>query len=175
MLISELKQLQLRSETITIERDCSDDCLLGLISQVGGDFTAMHLFTDEGLYNGFSLFEIDQITQVYWGNREHSAIAHQISKAEPVTTPKIYSQTFQDAVIELDKAFDSTCFFEDGENGFDVGKIEKYDDEWIKIQTFSNKKSLSPLKMLILREEITQVVVNSPYQNQLVELHKMGL
>jgi hypothetical protein len=176
MLVPELKKLKLQSELISIERDCHDEELTGIICDINENITSMHLYTDDGAYDGFTVFKTEQIIEVFWGNREHQAISHLISQAEFVTTPKFESKEFQDIIIELGTKFESICFHvEDNEEKYDIGKIVKYDDDWMKIHTYAITKSLSRMYKLILREPISRIVINSPYQNKIVGLHATGL
>ena len=176
MLISELKQLQLKSETISIERDCSEDELTGLIALVTENIVAMHLYTDNGNYDGFTVFKTEQITEVFWGNREHRAIAHLITQAPSQSAPTIKSSSFRDIVIELDAKFESMCFYTNaGEDAFSIGRIEKFDETWMKVKTFGVKNTLSQKFVIFLRDTLTRIDVNSPYQNKMVDLHQQNL
>ncbi len=176
MLIPELKKIKLQSELISIERDCHDEELTGIICDIDDKITSMHLYSDDGDYGGFTVFETDQITNVVWGNREHQAISHLIAQNESVTTPKFESKVFQDIIIELGTKFESVCFYEENsEEKYDIGKIVKYDDDWLKIHTYATKKSLSRMYKLLLRETISRIVINLPYQNKIVDLHTTGL
>ena len=172
LMIKELKGLILKSELVSLSRDCWDQELTGHLCKVNDNFIAMHLFTDEGYYDGFTVFETDQVTEVYWGNREHQAIAKLIAKNEHIKTPTFNSLVFSQVVIELESKFSSMSFYYgETEEQFEVGRIEAYDEEWLKVKTFGVKRTLSPKYILFQRDEITRVEVNSPYQNNLVELH----
>ncbi len=176
MLVPELKKLKLQSQLVSIERDCHDEELTGYICDIDDQITSMHLFDNDGVYEGFTVFETEQITEVYWGNREHLAIAHLASQNAPKTTPKLESKDFQEIITEFNSKHESLCFHAGGnEDAYDIASITEFDDTWFKLKTFSIKKSLSPLHKLILRESITRIVVNSPYQNKIVELHSAKL
>ncbi len=176
LLIPELKKLQLQSEVISLERNCHDEELTGIICRIDDNITTMHLYTDDVDYGGFTAFETDQITEIYWGNREHQAISHLISEGKAVKKPKLESKRFQDIIIELGTKNKSVCFHMGScEGKFDIGQIVKYDHEWLKIYTFGIKKSLSRMYKLILRESVSRIVIDSPYQNKIVGLHASGL
>ena len=131
---------------------------------------------NDGDYDGFTIYETDQITKVVWGDREHQAISHLISRTESVTTPKFESKIFQDIIIELGTKSESVCFYEENsEEKYDIGKIVKYDDDWLKIHTYAIKNSLSRMYKLLLRETISRIAIDSPYQNKIVDLHTTGL
>jgi hypothetical protein len=176
MLATELKKLTLQSEIISIERDCHDEELTGILCDTNFHVTTMHLYTNEGEYDGFTVFETNQITEVFWGNREHKAIAHLVKKNAAVKAPKLVAKEFPDIMIELGTKYSSLCFHPvNFEDKFDIGVIKKHDKEWLKIRTFGVKKSLSRLYKLLLKESISRIVVDSPYQNQIVELHATKL
>ncbi len=176
MLIKELKKLKLQSEVISIERSCHAEELTGRLCDINEHIISMFLLTDEGNFDGFTVFPIDQVIEVYWGNREHQAIAQLMSNtAIPVNT-EIKANQFRSIILELNKSHNSICFHEsNNEDSFDMGAIEDYDDTWMKLHTFSNKKTLSRMHKLILWEDISRVVVNSPYQNKIVTLHQSGI
>ena len=176
MLVSELRELKRQSKLVSVERNCHDEELTGVICHIDDSVIAMHLYDDNGEYEGFTVFETEQVTEVYWGNREHRAIHYLASYNLPVETPTFKNETFQDIILELNSSCTSVCLHtSDSENEFDIVKILKSDEDWFKVQSFAIKKSLSPLVKLIARENITRVVVNSPYQTKIVELHSVRM
>lgn len=176
MLIPELKKIKLQSEVVSIERHCHDEELTGIISSVNDDVITMHLYTDDGIHDRFTIFETDQITELFWGNREHQAIKHLISKTEPVITPKIENKEFQKIILEMNEKLESICLYADGdEDNFQIAKIVAFDDEWFKMHTFGIKKTLSRMHKIILRDIISRIVINSPYQDKIVALHATSL
>lgn len=176
LLVTELKKVKLQSELITISRTSDYDELTGFISSVNDTITSMHLYENDGIYDGFTIFETHQIDAVWWNNREHKAIAHHVEKDKNRITPKLKSRALQNIILELNSSFDSLEIYKDGvSDSFDVGKIEDHDGKWFKLDCFGNRNTLSRQKKIYLREEISRVVVNSPYQNQITELHKTKL
>jgi len=176
MLIPELKKLKLKSELVSVERDCHDEELTGFICEINNEVTTMTLYDDDGTYNGFTVFETDQITEVFWGNREHRAISNLISQTKLVKAPVIAAKAFVDIVIELNEKSDSICIHMSGnEDTYYLGKIEKYDEKWINMKNLGVKKTLSPMHKIFLRESISRVVVDSPYQKGIVQLHTTNL
>ena len=176
MLTTELKKLMLQSEIVSIERDCHDEELTGILCDTNYHITSMHLYTNEGEYDGFTVFETNQITEVFWGNREHKAIDYLVKKNGVKKNPKLTAKEFHEIMIELNAHFSSLCFHPvNCEDKFDIAVIKKHDEEWLKLRTYGVKKSLSRLNKLILKETISRIVVDSPYQNQIVELHAAKL
>ena len=176
MLIKELKKLKLQSEVVSIERSCHAEELTGRLCDINEHIISMHLLTDEGNFDGFTVFPIDQVIEVYWGNREHQAITQLMLNTAFPTNIEINEIKFKNIILALNKTHDSICFHEsNNEDSFDMGAIEDYDDTWIKLHTFSNKKTLSRMHKLILWDDISRVVVNSPYQNKIVTLHQSGI
>lgn len=176
LIIKELKELLLKGEAVSISRNSWDQELTGHLCKVTDHVIAMHLYTDEGRYDGFSVFPVTQITEIFWGNREHQAINHLIAKNGHVKTPSFESTQFEDIVLELDHKHSSTAFYYGGdEDQFELGKIITHDETWLKVKTFAIKRTLSPKFIIFQRDEITRIDVNSPYQDNLVELHGLGL
>ena len=172
MLLTELENLSASSELISIDRNCHDEELTGIVCFVSDTVISMQLFSDGGFYRGFAVFEFDQVAEVYWGNREHRAIRHLIdqnSRPEPIV---LSSTSFLESMLELNEKYSSVSIHSSNdEDRFDIAKIVSSDENWCKIQTFSAKRTLSPMTKIIKTELITRIVVESPYQNQIVELH----
>ena len=175
MIVKELKKLILQSELVSIERDCNDEDLRGIVAFVTVNLCGMHLFTDQGEYDGFTLFETTQIEEVYWGNREHKAIKACIPKdLIKYETPNITSNHFIDAILDLSQFSKSLCFYQYGdEDMFCIGEILDKDEEWLKLNAWGVKKSLSRKQILLKIGNISRVVANSPYQLQIVNLHSI--
>lgn len=173
MIIPELKQLQLKNEAVSVYRDCSNDELTGTVCKVNEHVTAMQLFHDDGTFEGMTIFETAQITDLVWGDRKHQATTKLISKLHPDALPKFESTEFRNIVLELGDHYDCLSIYSDGnESAFDIGTIEKYDETWIKIKSYGTRATLSPSYRIFLRSSIVRVVVNSPYQNAIYELHE---
>ena len=171
MLTQELKKLKLQSELISVSRDCSDEDLTGTIEFVSDDAVVMCLYTDDGEYDGFTLFETHQIDCLFWGNREHEAIKLLVNEYGEHKKLKLHQQSFESLLFELAETHSQLCFFhQQEEDSFDIGEIKAKDKEWIKIHTYGPKNSLSRLYKLIRIDTITRVTVDSPYQNKLLEL-----
>lgn len=176
MLLQELEKLAAANELVSIERNCHDEELTGLLRHVSDSLITMHLFANAGDYEGFAAFEFDQIEEMFWGNREHRAIRLLID-ARP--TPKdldLESTDFTSVIDEFNNSYPSLCLHSsNNEDRYDIAHIEERDDDWCKILTFSTMKSLSRTYKMIETDRITRVVVNSPYQNGIVDLHGSDL
>ncbi|MBU6954585.1 hypothetical protein [Hahella sp. HN01] len=175
MLIKELNALKENQELVSIERNCHDEELTGFIHTATEDVIIMSLFSNDGDYEGIAIFETDQISEVYWGNREHKAIASLIDTSQEINFPKVKGKIFPDILIELNNAYGSLCLYQHhSEARFDVGQIIDHDD-WLKVHALGNKKSLSPLYKLIQKDDISRVDIDSPYQKKIVNLHKTAV
>jgi hypothetical protein len=176
MIIAELKKLKLQEEMISIKRDSSDDDLTGIVEFVTDEVMALRLYTDEGLFDGFTLFEISQITEVLWGDREHKAIALLTQKYGEKRRLTVTGQTLVEIAVELSKIKSSIYLYHSyNEDNLDLGKIISNDDEWLKLDTFGTIDTLSKSTKLIQVSSVVRVTVDSPYQDKLVELHQGGL
>ncbi|MBX2853222.1 MAG: hypothetical protein KTR15_15920, partial [Phycisphaeraceae bacterium] len=176
MLLEELYKLADAGELISVERDCHDVELTGLLSHVSDSLIAMHLFTNEGDFDGIAIFKFDQIEEVYWGNREHKAIQLLIDQSVELPHIEVAHDDFFSAIVELNAKYPSICVHSaHAESRYDIAHIEDYDHDWCKILTFSPMKSLSRTYKLIQSQSISRIVVESPYQNGIVRLHSQGL
>ncbi len=176
MFKKELKELQLKQELVGFTRDCSDDILYGLIARVGSDYIAMNNYYGDGGYAGFTIFLLDQITGVKWGTRDCKARSHIIRKNGIDEVPEFSCDAFEDIIIELGQKSESTEFYyEDDDEDFQLGKVVEHDNKWIKIKTFGTRHTLTQGFELIPLKDILRIVVNSPYQKEIIELHNTDL
>ncbi len=175
MFLSELKQLKLRSQPVRLQRDCHDDDLEGVLSVVTDDFIGMHLYTVDGAYDGFCLFKLEQVTEITWDKPAHRNLAILINNQPPVNTPKLKSKTFLAALQELNDSHDCLCLHNyDNEDFFDVAHILDADEYWFKLAAYGNTETAGPAQKMVRIDDISRVVVNSPYQNNVMALHRGG-
>ena len=176
MLVEELQKLSQNDVLVSIDRDCHDEELTGFICQVSESVITMQLFTNNGDYDGFTLFETNQIESVWWGNREHHAIQHLVELKQLPDRILFENLNFFDAILELnDQKPSLEIYCSNDEDRFDIGKIEAMYEDWCKITTFSKKATLSPMKRIFRIDSISRVSVDSPYQKSIVALHQTDL
>lgn len=176
MLLKELRTLKIGRMLVSIERDCNNEEITGFILDVSDDLLAMSLYTESGSFDGYSVFPVSQIDEVFWGNREHNAIRASISEVQSSLPLKLSSKKFRDLIIEINDLYDSICIYSHhDEKNFDIAKIESHDKEWLKIQTFGPKRTLSRMSKIKRFDSISRIDVDGPYQNKIVELHGTDL
>lgn len=173
MIIPELKKLKLQEELISIKRDCSEDDLIGVVEFVTDEVLALRLYTEDGMFDGFTLFEIDQITEVLWGDREHKAIALLTQKYGEKRRLTVTGQSLVEIAIELSRIKSSIYLYHNyNEDNLDLCKIISSDEEWLKLETFGTIDTLSKSTKLIQTASVFRVTVDSPYQDKIIELHQ---
>jgi hypothetical protein len=173
MIIAELKKLKLQEEMVSIKRDSSEDDLTGIVEFVTDEVVALRLYTEDGLFDGFTLFEISQITEVIWGDREHKSIALLTQKYGEKRRLSVTGQTLSELAIELSNSKGSIYLYHDfNEDNLDLCKIISSDEEWLKLDVFGSSDTLSKSTKLIQTSSILRITVDSPYQDKIVELHK---
>jgi hypothetical protein len=173
MIIPELKKLKLQEELISIKRDCSEDDLIGVVEFVTDEVLALRLYTEDGLFDGFTLFEIDQITEVLWGDREHKAIALLTQKYGEKRRLTVTGQSLVEIAIELSRIKSSIYLYHNyNEDNLDLCKIISGDEEWLKLETFGTIDTLSKSTKLIQTASVFRVTVDSPYQDKIIELYR---
>lgn len=175
MLVEELNIHANNKELISVERDCHDEELTGYILKADDNLVSMTLVDCDGIFEGFTVFKTDQITEVFWGNREHQALSILSGSVPSLTPPSFEASEFEEIIIEALEKFPSVCLYQHhDEDNFDIAQIEAHDEEWLKIYTFGGKKTLSRMKKLMKIDAISRIDVDSPYQNGIVELHSKG-
>ena len=176
MLLKELKSLKLSNTLISIDRDCHDEELTGFMLEANKNFIVMSLFSEDGAFDGFSLFETEQVEEVYWGNKEHNCIKALIKDSEVKKLRKLKSTIFKNAILEMNSDYSSlNIYTHHNESKFEVAEIISSGNGWLKVLTFGAKRSLSRLNKLIQFDSISRVDFNSPYQNNIVKLHESDL
>lgn len=173
MLVSELKKLKLQNELITLRRTASDEDITGTVEFINKEVTVICQYTDEGEYDGYAVFYTGQIYEVLWGNREHKGIAALVAQYGKKAPFKATGDSFVKLLQSLNDNYNSLSVYTDGGSSFDLARIEKMSGDWLKINSYGPKKSLSGLTKLIQFEDIERIDVDSPYQNRIVELHNM--
>lgn len=172
MLVQEIKKLQLKRELVSIRRNCADEDQTGIFEFVNDEVGVFSLYCDEGEFDGFTVFYIEQIYELMWGNMEHKSIASLIKNNGAKPKLLLESTTFESLFKEATEKYSSLCLYHDDEEGsFDIAKVEGVSDGWAKILTYGPKRSLSQLYKLIETENIMRFTVDSPYQNNIVHLH----
>jgi hypothetical protein len=173
MIISELKKLKLQEELITIKRDCSEEHLTGYVEFVNEEVLALRLYTEEGLFDGNTIFEIHQISEIVWGDREHKAIASLIQKYGEKRRLSVTGESLVEIAVELSKVKTSLYLYHDfNEENLDLCKIISSDEEWLKLDVFGTSDTLCKSTKLIQSTSLIRITVDSPYQDKMVELHK---
>ncbi|BCD98104.1 hypothetical protein [Marinagarivorans cellulosilyticus] len=176
MLIQEIKKLQLQRELVSIRRSCADEDQTGVFEFANDEVGIFSLYSDEGAFEGYTFFHIEQIYELMWGNREHKSIASLIESGSDKPKLLLESENFEDLFKEAAAKYNSLCIYHsDEEDSFDIAKVEGISDGWIKILTYGPKKTLSRLNKLIEAENIMRITVDSPYQNNIVNLHNAQL
>jgi len=176
MIIPELKKLKLQEELVSIKRDCSDDNLTGFVEFVTDEVLALRLYTEDGLFDGFTVFEISQITEVIWGDREHKAMALLTQKYGEKRRLTVTGQSLIEIAVELSNIKSSIYLYQDyNEDNLDLCKILSSDEEWLKLETFGTIDTLSKSTKLIHTSSVCRVTIDSPYQDKIIELHQSKL
>lgn len=176
MIVAELKKLKLQEEMVSIRLESSDEELTGIVEFVNDEVIALRLYTDDGLFDGFTLFEISQISEVLWGDRLHKSIALLTQKYGEKKRLTVTGQTLLEIAVELSNIKSSLYLYHNfNEDDLDLCKIISSDDEWLKLETFGTNDTLSKSTKLIQASSVLRITVDSPYQEKMVELHKSKL
>jgi len=61
------------------------------------------------------------------------------------------------------------------ENRFAVAKLIRHDEEWLKLECYGTKKTLSKLTKLVQFDSVSRVDFDTPYFRKIVKLHGTGL
>lgn len=174
MLIREIKELISQQELASLEladNDCSE--ITGFFLSATEDLIAMQQINNDGRSDGFTLFEPDLVSELFWGNREHDCIKALASQKAQVTPVLFKSTRFRDAVIEISSRYHriSLFTFDDGDN-FEVAHVLDHDEDWLKLETSGTLKTLSPLMKLVRIDSICRVEFGSTYLTDISHLHE---
>ena len=174
MLIQEIKHLINHQQLASLELSDSDMTeLTGFFLSATDNLVTMQKIGNDGGSEGFTLFEPELISELYWNNREHlciQALAHQKSRVTPVL---FKADHFQDAIIELSSRYHSIGLYSlDDSDNFEIAQVIDHDDEWLKLKCSGTLKTLSPMMKLMRRNHICRIEFGSSYLKDLAQLHK---
>ena len=177
MLIREIKELITQQELVSLEL-ADDDAseITGFFLSASKDLMTLQQINNDGRSDGFTLFEPDLISELFWGNREHQCIK-QLARQKAQITPVLFkSTTFDKAIIEISSRYHQIALYtyDDGDN-FEVARIVDHDDEWLKLESSGTPKTLSTLNKLIRLDSICRVEFDSNYLNDLAHLYEHPL
>ena len=174
MLIREIKALINNQQLVSLElADLEATEVTGFFLSATDELVVIQMIGNDGSSEGFTLFEPDLISEIYWGNREHQCIQALARKKSQVTPVLFKSDNFRDAIIELSSRYQNIALYSlDKSDNFEIGRIVDHDDEWLKIQCSGTLKTLSHLSKLTRIDNICRVEFGSPYITDLIDLHK---
>ena len=172
MLLRELKTLKEKGCLVSVERSSfSDDDLTGKILDHSEGLVLMKLFYDSGEFDAYSLFPIDQISSLRWGNRALRSLDSLIEKNETVS-PSLTLSSFEDALLQLKNDYDAICLMDSGDEvHFEVAQILEIDEPWIKAMCFGSKKTLSKQHSILRIDSFSRIEFGSKYIADTVKLH----
>ena len=174
MLIREIKELISQQELASLELADNDSSeITGFFLSATEDLIVMQQVNNDGKSDGFTLFEPDLVSELFWGNREHLCIKA-LARQKSQVTPVLFKSTkFREAIIEISSRYQKVSLFtyDDGDN-FEVAHIMAHDDEWLKLETAGTLKTLSPLFKLVRIDNICRVEFGSTYLTDITQLHE---
>jgi len=148
----------------------------GFVLRADNNLVMMRMYSDDGEYEGMTVFPTSQISKLFWGNRTHLAIIHLIEDEVLQDESKIESVGLGDVVEELCRKYDCAGLVENrDENRFAVAKLIRHDEEWLKLECYGTKKTLSKLTKLVQFDSVSRVDFDTPYFRKIVKLHGTGL
>jgi len=173
MIHNELKKLASENKLVSIEReDVDDGQITGVIIDTNDDYLMMRLHDDDGSVEGFTIFPVEQISEIVWGNREHDCIEEFMKNKSIPETPDIKLNGLSDILQQLSKKYDAVCLMENGnESSFDVASIIEVDDDWVKADCYGTTKTLSRMNKLISTKTFSRIEFDTQYVSRVVELH----
>lgn len=177
MLVREIKELIARQELVSLEladNDASE--VTGFFLSVSRNLIVMQRIGNDGRTDGFTLFEPELVSELFWGNREHECIKALAQEKSQITPVLLKSTQFNKAVIEISSRYHQIGIytFDDGDN-FDVAKVIDHDNEWLKLESFGTIRTLSNLTKLVRFDKICRIEFGNNYLNDLAHLYEKDL
>lgn len=174
MLIREIKTLIHHQQLASLELADGDASeITGFFLSATDHLVVMQLIGNDGSSDGFTLFEPELISEIYWGNREHQCIQTLAQKRTQITPVLLKSGDFRSAIIELSSRYQNIALYAlDDSDSFEIARVLDHDDEWIKLSCSGTLKTLSPLTKITRIDNICRVEFGAEYIGDLTELHK---
>ena len=177
MLVREIKELIAQQELASLElADNEASEVTGFFLSATENLIAMQQITNDGRTDGFTLFEPELVSELFWGNREHQCIKTLAQQKSQITPVLFKSTQFDKAIIEISSRYHRIGLytFDDGDN-FEVAKVIGHDKEWLKLESSGTLKTLSSLTKLIRFDRICRVEFGTIYLNDLAHLYKQNI
>lgn len=174
LLVKRLKELKLSKKVVDVHRDrLTRNALTGVVNDVNSQFLYMSLYSEEGLSQGISVIQLEDITRIHWGGNARKAIRH-LSKLwkTKLQNPKILLTSLR-AVIEsiqaeygyvsVDAEYldDSFCY---------IGRVTAIDSSHLCLNGFGSISSLDQNHTIIDLEEISRVGAGTQYEESIQTL-----
>lgn len=157
--------------TVTFNDDESSDAT-GYFIKETDNLILMQLVTDSGLNDGYSLFEPELVQDLVWGTRALSSIDRlyqQKSKLEPVY---LGADAWHEVIVEISHMHGLIAFYSmEDSNSYDVGLVLIHDEEWLLLDALGTVETMSRYKKLVRSDNICRIEFDTPYLNDLNELH----
>lgn len=177
MLIREIKELITQQELASLELADNDGSeVTGFFLSASDNLIVMQQIGNDGRTDGFTLFEPELVSELFWGNREHQCIKALALEKSRVTPVLFKSTQFNKAVIEISSRYHQIGLytFEDGDN-FEVARVVDHDEEWLKLESSGTLKTLSTLTKLIRLDRVCRVEFGTNYLHDLAHLYEKKL
>ena len=174
MLIQAIKELSVRQELVSLELADNDTSeITGFFLSASDQLIVMQQIGNDGRSDGFTLFEPELVSELFWGNREHQCIKALAQNKSQITPVLFKSTCFRDAIIELSSRYHRIALFSfDSGDNFEVARIVAHDDEWLKLETSGTLKTLSTLNKLIRIDSICRIEFDTTYLKDIALLYE---
>ena len=174
MLLKELKKNAKNHTFVNIERkSINDDELYGYILDVSEVYILLEVYTDTGIFNGYTVFGIEQISAVSWGTRFHESITILIDKNIERPIPNLQLTTFEDIINQLNQEYEAIAFLEyEDEDEFEIAKALSLEGDWMKLACLGNQSTLSKYTKMVNVKNCSRVEFARPYIDSIISLHK---
>ena len=173
MLNETIQKLIIHKDLTTVVFNDSDNSeVTGYFIKESDNLILMQLVTDSGVNDGYTLFEPELVQDLMWGTRALSSIDKLFRQKSKIEAIYLGADAWHEVIVEISHMHGLIAFYNmEDESCFDVGLVLMHDEEWLLLDALGSVETMSRYKKLIRSDNICRIEFDTPYLNDLNELH----
>lgn len=171
MLIKWLSEIKDEKTIIEISREnIVDENIIGIILEVNDNFVLISEISVEGVWEGFVIIKIEDITTCATKGRFLNSL--ESISSEPSIDPFLLNNASSMTDILKHKSVYFELYQEEYDTSFHVVKLLESDYEYMKLTSFGDIGKLDTKEVIILESSVTKIAFETRYINNIIKLKK---
>ena len=176
MLNETIQKLIIHKDLTTVTFNDADQTeITGYFIKETDNLILMQLVTNSGLSDGYTLFEPELVHELMWGNRGLSSIDRLFQQKSKIDPIYLGADAWHEVIVEISHMHGLIAFYSTEDSDcFDVGLVLMHDEEWLLLDALGSVETMSRFKKLVRSDNVCRIEFDTPYLNDLNELHNEG-